>query len=115
MTNFDLLTDFELNLMAARLLLDWDDIETAPRKKEQTAVAWADGYNWYNFDPCNDWRVVGPLLVTHKISLTIKNRYFPTLSWVATEVTSDVEPKTSSHANPLRAAVIVFLKMRGVV
>lgn len=111
MKDYASMTDFELNLILAKKILDWDDIVTKPREGWQTAVSWADGYNWYDFDACHDWDVVGPLLVEHNISLTIKNRYFSNRSWVATEVTSNVEPKTSEHPNPLRAVIIVFLMM----
>jgi len=111
MKDYAQMTDFELNLMLAKKMLDWDDIELKPRKEGQTAVAWGDGYNWYDFDACHDWSVVGPLMVEYKINLTVKNRYSSNLSWDATEVTSDMDPKTANHTNPRRAVIIVFLMM----
>lgn len=111
MRDYASMTDFELNLILAKKMLDWDDIELTPRKEGQTAVAWGDGYNWYDYDPCHDWSIVGALMTTYHISLDIYNRYFSNIGWTATEVTSNTEPKSAKDANACRAVVIVFLMM----
>jgi len=104
MKDYESMTDFELNLLAARKFLDWDDLKTTPFKENQTAVAWGDGYNWYDYDPCHDWRVAGELIESHGIGV----RKQLSGMWVITQPEGKFPQYVKS---PRRGIVIVALMM----
>jgi hypothetical protein len=56
----------------------------------------------------NDWGEMGPLIESHKIALEPR-KSLPKLGWMASF--SDVD--YSNHKNPLRAAAVVYLLIKG--
>ncbi|QDH49073.1 hypothetical protein PHYNN_144 [Pantoea phage Phynn] len=75
------MSDFELNLLAIRKFIDWDDIETKPGNPDQKFVNWADGYNWYTYNPCNKWSDGGVLIEKYGIGVRKQSNG----SWVVTQ------------------------------
>lgn len=61
---------------------------------------------WEIFDPCHSWADAGPIIQNNKIALTPIRQY-----WEAGE---GYECPLVQDINPLRAAMIVFLMMKGV-
>lgn len=104
MKNLSDMTDFELNLMMAKLVLDYEDIDVSPLSENQTAVAYADGCNWYQFDPCNCWKDIGKFIEERRISLQFLGN-----GWKSSAYKCGTEIK-EFDVNPKRAAVIVYLR-----
>ena len=90
---------------------------------------WANLGNYYNplyfwrkgelevFDPCNSWADAGPIIQENGIGI---NRDEDDKAWCAGDFYPDVRLGTWDtykcshyHKNPLRAAMIVFLIMKG--
>lgn len=65
---------------------------------------------WASFDPCNDPADAWPIIVENKITVHAPMRYDEPQEWLAFDAhDSDVD---FNDANPLRAAMIVYLKMQ---
>lgn len=111
--NYTKMTDFEINKAVLKLSIPYEDICELEQIGHGQSVAWGDGYNWYNYDPCNSWADAGPIIEKHLICLAAdvfaepqdggKWVAQPAYGWNSERVRSD---------NPLRAAMIVFLMMQ---
>ncbi|WP_371343819.1 phage protein NinX family protein [Klebsiella quasipneumoniae] len=111
MTDYSKMSDFEINLRVAEIVVDYDCISRLPYT--DMAVHWGDGANWHVFNPCNNPADAWPIIIDNQLSL---NNYGD--SWEASFehdepvgafgtdecVTSGIEDK-----NPLRALMIAFL------
>lgn len=111
MTDYSKMSDFEINLSVAKLTINYDDLSPSPLSGTPV-VQWGDGSNWHHFDPCNSWADAGPIISSNRIML---NPYCADELWKAEiPVADDGFMKTYAvnyNANPLRAAMIVFLIM----
>ena len=94
--NYAEMSDFEINkAVAATCLGEWYD--------NGTCLVKCDDDDRSIFNPCNSWTDAGPIILENRIGLT------PSVDiWHAY---SDEEDFICSIANPLRAAMIVFLMM----
>lgn len=117
-TDYSKMSDFEINLRVAEIVVDYDCISRLPYT--DMAVHWGDGANWHVFNPCNNPEDAWPIIVRNKISIvSLDNKWIaaPT-DTVIDGITGDSEVcfYASSDAvfdvNPLRAAMIVFLMMQ---
>lgn len=102
-TDYSKMSDFEINLRVAEIVVDYDDISRLPYT--DMAVYWGDGANWHVFNPCNNPADAWPIIVENRIRIN------PILytKWMAEDYLEDV---SSCDENPLRAAMIVFLMMQ---
>ena len=84
------------------------------------AVRWGDGANWHAFNPCKNPADAWPIIVGNKISIVSLDK-----KWLAAPVDTVIDGITGDSevcfyassdavfdANPLRAAMIVFLMMQ---
>ncbi|EOV9009448.1 MULTISPECIES: phage protein NinX family protein [Cronobacter] len=101
------LSDFEINLKVAHIILGSGNYDWSPEKKE-VYLAGIDGGvflpNGY-FDPCNNPADAWPIIVENKISISNGGAE----RWTANDVGID---NLYKDKNPLRAAMIVFLLTR---
>lgn len=117
-TDYSKMSDFEINLRVAEIVVDYDCISRLPHT--DMAVHWGDGANWHVFNPCNNPSNAWPIIVGNKISIvSLDNK------WLAAPVDAVIDGITGdsdvcfyassdvvSDANPLRSAMIVFLIMQ---
>lgn len=104
-SDYESMSDFEINYAVARLRLDWDDINDTPSGK--SGVAWGDGYNWYTYDPCNNDRDVYPMI--EELKMTIK---FMDPRWMVWAMGKGNVSKDCRHTNLKRAICIVYLMVK---
>lgn len=116
MKDYASISDFEINKAVFVKTQYYDDVIDKP-VRDGTAVHWGDGCNWREFDPCNNPADAWPIITENKICLipeigdgTWWAMYQPIiqLDW---RVYDDGKP-IENNANPLRAAMIVFLMMK---
>lgn len=108
--NYSEMTDFEINLSVFESLFGkmGDD--------RNMLRVWQQG----KFQPCNSWADAGPIIQSNLIDLEAlydftddtEHEIEPTGVWAARGVTKFFEHPRSESANPLRAAMIVFLMMQ---
>ncbi|MCH9452556.1 phage protein NinX family protein [Klebsiella pneumoniae] len=104
------LSDFEINLRVAEIVVDYDCISRLPYT--DMAVHWGDGANWHVFNPCNNPADAWPIIDENNITIINDN---PSLRSAVSEVAAYFNGSNhiwSAHKNGLRAAMIVFLKMQ---
>ncbi|MEA4701104.1 phage protein NinX family protein [Klebsiella pneumoniae] len=114
--DYSKLSDFEINLRVAEIVVDYDCISRLPYT--DMAVHWGDGANWHVFNPCNNPADAWPIIHEHGISIAFDSYEDEWVAWG--EFSFDQsgwdmrkEPEISyAHTNPLYAAMIVFLKMQ---
>lgn len=106
--DYSKLSDFEINLRVAEISVDYDCISRLPYTN--MAVHWGDGANWHAFNPCNNPADAWPIITENKISIYAMSENDGRGHWGA----EAFYPNESYHFNdnPLRAAMIVFLKMQ---
>jgi hypothetical protein len=113
--DYSKLSDFEVNLKLAHILLGKDNYDWNSDKKE-VYLAGIDGGEFLSngyFDPCNNPADAWPIIQSNGISL-VKYEHGMWLAssdayWVdGVEWQIDGE----AHSRPLRAAMIVYLKMQ---
>lgn len=116
MTDYSKLSDFEINRLVARAIdgLHGDDRTACDCYLEAgfgSAVKIPDGdIGWFIIDYCNNPADAWPIIVTSKIWL--REMYG---MWDCKGFSTPPHPAgqvSSSDANPLRAAMIVFLMMK---
>jgi hypothetical protein len=105
MKNYEEMSDFEINKAVAIIAgVTFNDDGEPVRFVECDTGAYAD-FNEIEFDPCNNPSDAWPIIVDNKISLTCHHSRG---EWSAVFNAENI----CFHANnPLRAAMIVFLKM----
>lgn len=109
-TDYSKMSDFEINLRVAEIVVDYDCISRLPYV--DMAVHWGDGANWHVFNPCNNPADAWPIIQDYRIGVIPA----PCAEeWKAAHraIGDDDTPHYfSQHTNPLRAAMLVFLKMQ---
>lgn len=109
-TDYSKMSDFEINLRVAEIVVDYDCISRLPYT--DMAVHWGDGANWHVFNPCNNPADAWPIIHDNRIGVIPAPCYG---EWKAAHraVGDDGTPHHfTQHTNPLRAAMIVFLLMQ---
>lgn len=109
-TDYSKMSDFEINLRVAEIVVDYDCISRLPYT--DMAVHWGDGANWHVFNPCNNPADALPIIHDNRIGVIPAPCYG---EWKAAHraVGDDGTPHHfTQHTNPLRAAMIVFLLMQ---
>ena len=120
MTDYSQLSDFEINLKVAHIVLGKGNYDWNSGKKEVYSAGIDGGEflpNGY-FDPCNNPADAWPIILEHGISIISAKGEFicvPSNSIIDGWTGDNAETIYSSsgviHKNPLRAAMIVFLSM----
>lgn len=105
MTDYSKMSDFEINKEVLIKTQYYDDISDRQVKKD-SAVRWGDGCNWHHFDPCNNPADSWPIIKENRIHLDPPLRDFH--PWKADRGIAF----QCQHDNPLRAAMVVFLKLK---
>lgn len=112
MMDYSKMSDFEVNLKIAHIILGKDNYDWNSDKKE-VYLAGIDGGeflpNGY-FDPCNNPSDAWPIITANKISIYAMSEKDCRGHWGA----EAFYPNKSYHFNdnPLRAAMVVFLMMQ---
>ena len=117
-TDYIKMSDFEINLRVAEIVVDYDCISRLPYN--DMAVHWGDGANWHAFNPCKNPADAWPIIFANKISIvSLDNKWIAApIETVIDGVTGDSEvcfyasSDAVFDANPLRATMIVFLMMQ---
>lgn len=111
--DYSKMSDFEINMKVAELCLDYDSISQLPHIG--MSVHWGDGANWHTYNPCNNPADAWPIITANKINVEFegdtidgKDVWWSIASWGRTAA----EHQFCTDINPLRAAMIVFLKMQ---
>lgn len=111
MKNYEEMSDFEINKSVALIAgVTFNDDGTPVRFVECDTGAYAD-FNEIEFDPCNNPADAWPVIAKHQISICAYERNNPGMKneywWEADRFCEFI----TTDNNPLRAAMIVFLKM----
>ena len=110
--NYEDKTDFEINkLVAEELYPDYEWFAVDPeidRGHGDSVAAW-DGGQSYVYDYCglvdNSW----PIIVEHRINIIAE---WPGKNWYCNVTPTVATIESYRDKNPLRCAMIVFLKMK---
>ncbi|WIJ49631.1 DUF2591 domain-containing protein [Enterobacter roggenkampii] len=115
--DYSQLSDFEINRMVGDVIFKglW---ACKPETSGNDTSKWYYGNADSTFEPlnplpdyCNDWAAAGPIIVENKITIHAPMHYDEPQEWLAFDVhDSDAD---FMDENPLRAAMIVFLLMKG--
>lgn len=109
MNKYTELSDFEINLAVAHIVLGKNNYDWSSDKKE-VYFAGIDGGEFLHhgyFDPCNNPSDAMPIIIENK--LTLSPRY-DSDKWISESLFyHDIY---SENKNPLRAAMEVFLMMK---
>ena len=110
MKDYASMSDFEINKAVFVKTQYYDDVIDKP-VRDGTAVHWGDGCNWREFDPCNNPADAWPVITTNRIVVIPAPEHGEW--WSAHRVIGEDRNLRhfTQHGNPLRAAMIVFLKM----
>lgn len=112
--DYSKLSDFEVNLKLAHILLGKDNYDWNSDKKE-VYLAGIDGGDFLPngyFDPCNNPADAWPIITANRIGIIPAPEHG---AWRAANrvIGANSDPRYfTQHANPLRAAMIVFLIMQ---
>lgn len=105
--NYDKMTNEEINLAVANLLPDeifCNDKGVPVRLEPNEAPAYTGiDFDEIPFDPCNSWADAGSIIEKNKINLVVDQNV-----WIAVS-----ERRAIKHENPLRAAMVIFLMIKG--
>lgn len=111
---YEEMSDFDINKRVFPHTIDYGKCEDVMAQKNQSrgALMWGDGANWFEFDPCNNPSDAWPIIVENKI----ETGWFCGDKWLAVIdnqfEAGEFKRVAACHENPLRAAMIVFLKMQ---
>lgn len=111
MKTWDDLSDFEVNKAIFPFTKYFGKCKDIMQKKNpnRSAVMWGDGANWFEFDGCNSWADMGPIITDKAITINRDTCQVHVSSYFAEHIKVSVPPSKT-----LRAAAIVFLMMNGV-
>lgn len=101
-SDYSKMSDFEINLRVAEIVVDYDCISRLPYT--DMSVHWGDGANWHVFNPYNNPADAWSIIYQNGISIGIYGHG----EWGA----ATINHCHIDGTNPLRAAMIVFLKMQ---
>lgn len=111
-TDYSKLSDFEINLLVARIILNGNII--SERERTLTSSVFYENHQGIKtFDPCNNPADAWPIIVANNIDIIQDNGQgcaLATNSAIQMFLGDDVH--ISQDENPLRAAMIVFLMMQ---
>lgn len=112
MKNYEEMSDFEINKRVALIVSVAFNGDGEPvRFVECDTGAYAD-FNEIEFDPCNNPEDAWPIIVEHEIDVIQNNgQDCPLATNSAVMMFRGDDVFICQHENPLRAAMIVFLKM----
>ena len=115
--NYESMSDFEINkaafLLAAKLgLLDFEDV-MQNKNPDSDAVMYGDGANWYAWNGCNNPSDAWTIIIENEISIVDPVSCGLDEKWIASKFYPKFNKKDIDwdDKNPLRAAMIVFLRM----
>lgn len=115
MKDYASMSDFEINkLVAVANGYHHDDCDIAKLNNPMVGVEWDDdtGYATKTLDYCNNPADAWPIITANRIGVIPAHEHGV---WRAAHrvIGEDSNPRHfTQHANPLRAAMIVFLKMK---
>lgn len=112
MKNYEEMSDFEINKAVALIVgATFNDDGEPVRFVECDTGAYAD-FNEIEFDPCNNPDDAWPIIVNNEIDVIQNNgQDCPLATNSALMMFRGDDVFICQHENPLRAAMIVFLKM----
>lgn len=112
MKNYEDMSDFEINKAVALIVgATFNDDGEPVRFVECDTGAYAD-FNEIEFDPCNNPDDAWPIIVENEIDVIQNNgQDCPLATNSAVMMFRGDDVFICQHDNPLRAAMIVFLKM----
>ena len=106
------MSDFEINKAVIKNLpMDWYWMDSS---------VYLDVDHTDEFNPCNEWKYAGQIIIDNDIELSIsRHGGFKTGSYIARGLwerdgNENYANVTSFNKNPLRAAMICFLKMKDI-
>ncbi len=102
MTNYNEMTDFDINKRVADL--SGMKIAKVQDDLRKSVIVWKND-STYEFDPCNKPSDAWPIILENNISLIAPEGYQAEWDAIVTEY-------TCFDKNPLRAAMIVFLMLK---
>lgn len=119
MTNEEInaLTDAQINVMMTRHLCNLHDGFKLKEGHEYSILEFDNGSDYMSaavYDYCNDPAVMMPIVFENGVALSPARQTDGEITWTAGYFMGRVVTKFT-HANPLRAAAIVYLKMKGVL
>lgn len=112
MTNYSLMSDLEINIEVAIIQgFAREKCELGWSGKSDVGVEWSDktGYPTRSFNFCKNPNDAWPIILTNHIAITPYRHTLPCAWPTAFGITSKFY---TEDANPLRAAMIVYLKMK---
>ena len=111
MNKYTELSDFEINLKVAHIMLGKDNYDWCPDKKEVylAGIDCGDFLPHGYFDPCNNPVDAMQIIIENKISM-----YFVSdnIGWAARDSDTDYGELECIDKNYYRAAMILFLLMK---
>ena len=112
-TDYSKMSDFEINLRVAEIVVDYDCISRLPYT--DMSVHWGDGANWHVFNPCNNPADAWPIIVENSITIINDKSCFPRATNDSFLFINDQFDDCIHWCDrkPLKAAMIVFLMMQG--
>ncbi len=108
MTDYSAMSDFEINLAVAQQMPSIIGISERQRSLTD-AVFYNEVENVKYFDPCNSWADAGPIIQDNGITVACFKNIMAT-AWDSQKGLAF--GAVFKGANPLRAAMIVFLMMK---
>ena len=103
MSKYESMGDFDINRAVFHKLNNyWEDLQAWPPKGNDQGYYVGDGNTWESYDYCNNPSHAWPVIFENEISLVVLEDGL----WVAR-----VGSIYSEGANPLRAAMIVLLRI----
>lgn len=111
--DYSKMSDFEINLRVAEIVVDYDCISRLPYV--DMAVHWGDGANWHVFNPCNNPADAWPIITDKRISIMFDStmpEYEGEYHEWCDAISSCQKFGIQHQSKPLRAAMIVFLMMQ---
>lgn len=120
MMNYDKASYFDINKAVAEALglnTDYSQDYSKEFKKNHPNSVWfmqKDRLHFEHKDWCNNWSDAGPIIMENKINLEYNSEVideWSALGGYFNGLKYDIE---CSHINPLRAVMIVFLKLKDV-
>lgn len=114
--NYSDMSDFEINKAVGKffpeLVIYNGDGKPVTLVSDPGATYTGVDFEEVEFDPCNSWSDAGPIIMGNKICLSC---YPNRNDWDAFTLSDKgYAEETTYDANPLRAAMIVFLMMKEV-
>ncbi len=109
--NYEEMSDFEINKLVAKKVFDSHEWVCVNSWSDGEFIASLVNYTQEKFDPCNDPSDAWPIIVGSKITISPQSNGD---EWEACAVMND-ELRFEFEVwdkNPLRAAMICFLKMK---